>query len=80
MMETKWSRVSQQRNKVCLWKWLPSLGNAYLCQKYSLHIYAKDSIEKMKGFILFENQGINNPSNEPYSEKDYSPPHEFSYH
>lgn len=46
---------------------LPSLGNAYLGRNtIYIFIYAKDSVEKMKGIILFENQGISNPSNKQY--------------
>lgn len=43
-----------------------------------IFIHAKYFIEKMKGFILFENQGISNTSDKQYL--DYSLPHEFSYH
>ena len=35
---------------------------------FYIFIYSKGSIEKMKGFILFENQGISNPSNKQYLE------------
>lgn len=44
-----------------------------------IFIYAKGSIEKMKGFISFENQSISNPSNQQYLGKGYSP-HEFQYY
>lgn len=45
--------------------------STYLCQR----LYSED-----ERFILFENRGISNPSSKQYLEKDYSPPHEFSYH
>lgn len=45
--------------------------STYLCQRP----YSQD-----ERFILFENQGISNPSSKQYLEKDYSSHHEFSYH
>lgn len=44
--------------------------SAYLCQR----LYSED-----ERFILFENQGISNPSSKQYLEKDYSPPHEHYF-
>ena len=80
MMEAKWSWLSQRRNTVVYENGLLLWGmHIFARNTLYIFIYAKGSIEKMKGFILFENQGISNPSNKQYLEWDYSPPREFSY-
>lgn len=64
----------QMKGSSCLWEWLPSSGNAYFCQKCSLHMYVYQRLYYLKS------QGRSNSSNEQYFGKDYSLPHEFSYH
>ena len=69
MMETKWSRLSQRRNTVVYENGLLLWGmHTFARNTLYKFIYSKGSIEKMKGFISFENQGISNPSNKQYLE------------
>lgn len=69
MMEAKRSRLSQRRNTVVHENGLLLWGmHTFARNTLYIFIYSKGSTEKMKGFVLFENQGISNPSNKQYLE------------
>lgn len=73
--------LSETKESLYLWKWFLLQGmHTFDRNTLYIFIYAKYFIEKMKGFILFENQVISNTNDKQYLDKVYSLPNEFSYH